>query len=236
MGELKRFRIPIIIAAVYCAVYLSLQHNLAVKTATLAEQPITVVIDAGHGGEDGGAVSQDGAKESLINLSIAVRLEQLVALCGMKPMMLRSSEDAVSVDGDTIHARKVADLKKRAELVNGAGPAVLISIHQNHFGESKYYGAQAFYAAADGSKEFAQLVQRALRSALDPGNAREPKPADTVYLMEKVNCTAILVECGFLSNPQEAKLLQTPGYQTKIACAIGSALSQFLEEGKRIEI
>lgn len=236
MGNQKHLRLLLLVAVVYGAVYLAMQHNLSVKTAALAAQPVTIVVDAGHGGEDGGAVSQNGAKESEINLSVACRLEQVLALCGMKPLMLRSTDDAVSTEGDTIHARKVSDLKQRAILTNAAGPAILVSIHQNHFGEAKYCGAQVFYAATSGSRELAQLAQKGLRSALDPDNGREIKKADTVYLMEQINCTGILVECGFLSNPQEAALLQTPAYQTKIACALGSALAQFLEEGKQLEV
>lgn len=236
MGNRKHLRLLILVAAVYGTVYLAMQHNLSVKTAALAAQPVTIVVDAGHGGEDGGAVSQDGSKESEINLAVARRLEHVLALCGMKPLMLRSTDDAVSTDGETVHARKISDLKQRAARTNATIPAVLVSIHQNHFGEPQYHGAQVFYAASSGSKELAQLAQENLRRILDPDNGREIKKADTVYLMEQIDCTGILVECGFLSNPQEAKLLQTPAYQTKIACALGSALAQFLEEGKQIEV
>lgn len=236
MGERGRLRLLIIVAVVYGAVYLSMEHNLAVKTAALARQPVTVVVDAGHGGEDGGAVSAAGARESQVNLDISLRLEQLLALCGMKPMMIRSEDCSVYTDGDTVHTRKVSDLKHRAALVNEQQPAILVSIHQNHFDEPKYHGAQVFYSASGRSKELAQSVQSSLRQTLDPDNRREIKKADTVYLLEQTDCTGILVECGFLSNPQEALLLQEPNHQMKIACAIGSALAQFLEEGKDIEI
>jgi len=236
MGDSKHLRLLILVAAVYSAVYLAMQYNLAAKTAALAEQPVTIVVDAGHGGEDGGAVSQDGVRESAVNLSIALRLEQVLALCGMKPLMIRSADLSVCTEGDTVRARKVSDLKQRVRLTNEAAPAVLVSIHQNHFGDARYSGAQVFYAAAAGSRELAQLTQDCLRQTLDPDNRREIKKADTVYLLEQTNCTGILVECGFLSNAAEAALLQTPNTQTKIACAIGSALAQFLEEGKDIEI
>ena len=236
MGERGRLRLLIIVAVVYGAVYLSMEHNLAVKTAALALQPTIVVVDAGHGGEDGGAVSDSGSRESQINLDIALRLEQVLALCGMKPMMIRSEDRSVYTEGDTVHARKVSDLKQRVALVNEQQSAVLVSIHQNHFDEAKYHGAQVFYSASGRSKELAQLVQNCLRQTLDPNNRRDIKKADTVYLLEQTACTGILIECGFLSNPQEALLLQEPKHQTKIACAIGSAMAQFLEEGKDIEI
>ena len=121
-------------------------------------------------------------------------------------------------------------------MVKAAEPALLVSIHQNPFDESKYYGAQVFYAGTDGSKELAQLTQSLLRETLEPDNHRETKKADTVYLMEQIECTGILVECGFLSNPQEDQLLQQEDYQMKIACAIGSAVAQFLEEGNGFEV
>ena len=236
MKERTWLRILLVVAVVYGAVFLGMQRNLAVKTAALASHPVTVVVDAGHGGEDGGAVSAIGVRESEINLAVSLRLEQVLALCGMKPMMIRSEDCSVFTEGDSIQARKVSDLKQRAALVNAQLPAVLVSIHQNHFDEPKYDGAQVFYAAASGSKELAQLAQSALRQTLDPENRREIKKADTVYLLEQTNCPGILVECGFLSNPQETLRLQEPVYQTKIACAVGSALAQFLEEVKDNEI
>ena len=97
-------------------------------------------------------------------------------------------------------------------------------------------GAQVFYSASGGSKELASGIQNTLRTALDPANQRLCKPADTVYLLEQCRCTGVLIECGFLSNPQEAQLLQTQDYQKKIVCAIAGGLAQFLEEGKRNEI
>jgi len=221
----------ILVAVVYCVVYSALKHNLAATAAALAAQPVTVVIDAGHGGEDGGAVSVTGVLESGLNLAIAGRLEQVLAFCGVQTSMIRSGDQSVSSEGDTVTARKVADLKQRVRMVNAVQNAVLISIHQNHFSESKYDGAQVFYARTEGSRALAQQTQSVLRETLDPENHREVKAADSVYLMEKLQCTGILVECGFLSNPQEDRLLQQEAYQKKIACAIGAALVQYLEKG-----
>lgn len=232
----NKWLIFVITVVAYTAVYFGMQHNLAIKTAALQAEPITVVIDAGHGGEDGGAVSKDGIRESEINLSISQRLEQVLALCGIRTKMVRTSDQGVHTEGDTIHDRKVSDLKNRAAIVNETAPAVLVSIHQNHFEQEKYSGAQVFYAASKDSKDLAAETQKRLRDALCPENRRECKPADTVYLMEQINCTGILVECGFLSNWNEAKLLQTSEYQTKLACAIAGALAQFLEEGEHLEV
>ena len=229
MGVRTRTLVFMITAVVYAAVYLTMQHSLSVKTAAYLTQTPVIVVDAGHGGEDGGAVSAGGVRESGINLEVALRTEQVLALCGMKPVMIRSDDRSVYTEGETVSSRKVSDLKQRAAFVNSHLPAILVSIHQNHFEQPRYDGAQVFYAAAEGSRELAALAQTALRQALDPDNRREIKPAETVYLLEQANCPGILVECGFLSNPQEALHLQEPGYQTKIACAIGSALAQYLE-------
>lgn len=223
----------ILITAVYFFVYSAMRYNLAATAAMDVSRPVTVVIDAGHGGEDGGAVSVSGVQECQINLSVALRLEQLLALCGVKPAMIRTIDTAVYTEGDTITEKKVSDLKHRVQLVNETTNALLISIHQNHFSEPKYTGAQVFYAPFNGSEALALLTQQSLRSTLDPGNRRQPKPANSVYLMQQVSCPAILVECGFLSNPQEAALLQTETYQTKLVCALTCALTQYLEKGER---
>ena len=236
MNTTKSLRVIAIVSVIYAIAYLSAQHYLTASTSAHLTDTITVVIDAGHGGEDGGAVSTSGIRESELNLAVALRLEQILALCGINSFMIRSDDRSVYTEGDTVHARKMSDLKQRVLLVHSQIPCVLVSIHQNHFDEPKYDGAQVFYSAAEGSKILAQLTQETLRETLDPQNQREIKQAETVYLLEKTNCTGILVECGFLSNPNEALLLQQEHYQTKIACAIGSALSQFLEEGTTDEV
>ena len=221
------------IAAAAAAVYLicgAVRYNLAAVSALTEPQPPTVVVDAGHGGEDGGALSARGDRESDINLSVALRLEQLLALCGMKTELIRRTDTSVGTEGSSISEKKVSDLKQRVRLVQETANPILISIHQNHFSEPKYRGAQVFYAASGGSEALANSTQRALRAALDSGNQRQCKPADSVYLFSKVQCPAVLVECGFLSNPEEAELLQTDVYQKKLVCAIVCGLVQFLEE------
>ena len=222
----------LVVTATYFFVYSAVRYNLAATAALGNYNPITVVIDAGHGGEDGGAVSISGIQESDLNLSVALRMEQLLALCGIHPAMIRREDIAVYTEGGTITEKKVSDLKQRVDLVNRTDHALLISIHQNHFSEPKYDGAQVFYAPSTSSQKLAQLTQQQLRTTLNPGNNRQEKPADSVYLMQKVQCPAILVECGFLSNPQETELLQSEVYQIKIVCALGCALTQYLEEGK----
>jgi len=193
----------------------------------------TVVIDAGHGGEDGGAVSLSGVPESGINLSIALRLDQLLGLYGVHTLLLRSEDISLYSDGAvTLREKKVSDLHNRVAQIQAVADATLISIHQNTYQSPKYHGAQVFYANEALSLPFAQLTQEALRLALDPGNSRTAaKIPDTVYLMNHITCRAILVECGFLSNPEEDRLLQSATYQTKIAAALTGAYLQYQQAG-----
>ena len=222
----------LILAAVYFFVFNAVKFNLAAASATAPDTPVTVIIDAGHGGEDGGATSVSGAQESQLNLAISLRLEQLLALTGFQTAMIRETDTSVYTGTcATITEKKVSDLKNRVATINAIPNGLVVSIHQNHFSESKYSGAQVFYASSNGSKELAGLMQSRLREALAPSNHREPKAASSVYLMEHIECTGILIECGFLSNPQEDLLLQDAAYQKKLACAIGSALAEYLSKG-----
>lgn len=185
----------------------------------------TLVIDAGHGGQDGGAVSVSGVSESVLNLAVARRLDGILGLCGVPAVMLRS-EDVMLSDpgGKTMRERKVSDLHNRVKAVEQVENAVLLSIHQNSFTDPKYSGAQVFYAPTAGSQDFAERTQELLRVTLSPANNRQAKPIpDSVYLMNHIGCKAILVECGFLTNPDEDRLLQTPAYQLKLAATLAGA-------------
>ena len=201
------------------------------STARQAQPGVTIVIDPGHGGEDGGAVSCTGVYESGINLEIALRMDDLLHFMGYNTRMVRT-EDIYVHDSSarTISEKKVSDLKNRVALVNDTENALLLSIHQNQFPESKYFGAQVFYAPTEGSQDLAKLTQQLLVTSLNPKSSRQCKPASGVYLMDHISCTAVLVECGFLSNPQEEANLRDPSYQQKLCCVMACCLSQFLTE------
>lgn len=192
------------------------------------ERSRTIIIDAGHGGEDGGAVSCTGVLESQLNLQIALRLRDLCHLLGYQTLMIRTSDVSVYTEGNTIAAKKVSDLKQRVRTVEQTPNALLISIHQNIFPDSRYSGAQVFYNGTDEAKALAQSMQEQFVASLNPGSKRNCKPADSIYLMQKISSPGVLVECGFLSNPQEEALLRDPEYQRKICCVIASSLSSFL--------
>ena len=196
-----------------------------------------IVLDAGHGGEDGGAVSPDGVPESGINLQIVRKAEGLLVFLGRSVRLTRTGEEAIySPEAQTLREKKVSDLKNRVALINALPHAVLLSIHQNFFTEGKYHGAQVFYAKTPGSQQLAEQLQSNLALGLEPDNHRQCKKSDGVYLMEHIDCTGVLVECGFLSNYEEEQRLLQPEYQKKLAAVIAGTLSVWLSEEHPNEI
>lgn len=188
----------------------------------------TVVIDAGHGGEDGGAVSCTGESESMINLEISERLQDLMNFLGIPTVMTRTGDYSVYVKGKTLSQKKVSDLNERVRMVGEVNEPILISIHQNYFSDSRYSGAQVFYAKSENSILLASQLQRMLVSVINPGSNRKEKAAQHIYLLESVTCDAVLIECGFLSNPQEEILLRDDVYQKKLCCVIAAATCDFM--------
>ena len=204
----------------------------AVETAGPMESPPfcpVIVIDAGHGAPDGGAVGISGIREDEINLAVAKRLEAMLTLLGYDTAMTRTTSDCVATEGETIRQKKQSDLRNRVEQVNAHASAVVVSIHQNHFSDSRYSGPQVFYA--DGGEALAKSAQEALSAVLAPGSKRESKPASGVYLMEHIAHPGILVECGFLSNPDEERKLATPAHQKKIAATLAAVLARYVVAG-----
>ncbi len=187
-----------------------------------------IIIDPGHGGEDGGATSCTGKSESGYNLQISLRLNDLLRLLGHKTWMIRREDMSVYTTGNTIAQKKVSDLKARVRAVNETQNAVLVSIHQNQFPDSRYSGAQVFYAKTEGSQKLAAQLQSALVESLNPGSRRQCKAGSGIYLLEHIQCPGVLVECGFLSNPQEEALLRNAEYQKKLCCAIAAQLNRYL--------
>lgn len=180
-----------------------------------------VIIDPGHGGMDGGAVSCNGRPESAVNLSISLRLNDLLHLIGHDTRMIRREDVSVSTVGGTIIQKKISDLKERVRIINDCnGDSILLSIHQNFFPDGRYNGAQVFYGAGQGSKEFALRMQDAIVKYLNPGSKRMAKKGEGIYILEKTSCPAILIECGFLSNPDEEERLHTPEYQKRIVTLV----------------
>lgn len=217
---------------VLSALLLSAVAGSRVVTTITENTPIQtrkiVIIDAGHGGVDGGATSCTGVLESEINLQIAQRLDDLMHLLGVETVMIRQADQSVHTEGNSIAAKKVSDLKQRVKIANNTDNAVLVSIHQNHFSDSRYSGAQVFYAPTHHSDQLAKTLQASILYALNPGSNRQAKRADGVYLMQNIEIPGILIECGFLSNHQEETKLRSEYYQKNLCVVISSVLSCYL--------
>lgn len=182
-----------------------------------------VVLDPGHGGEDGGAVSGDGAvTESGLNLEIALRVRDLMTFSGVETVVTRSEDVSTYTEGATIRQRKVSDLKNRVALVNGTENAVLVSIHQNSLPSSpSTHGAQVFWNEQPGAQDLAGEMQEALNQCINPERPKEAKEiADTIYLLKNATAPGVIVECGFLSNQAETARLEEPPHQRLLAAAI----------------
>ncbi|MFR7869720.1 MAG: N-acetylmuramoyl-L-alanine amidase [Oscillospiraceae bacterium] len=205
------------------------QLRRAEAAANWTDQKQVLILDAGHGGEDGGAVAPNGTVEADVNLQIALRARAIAELTGIEVIMTRDSPDiAYPDDATTIAERKKADQHQRAELIRRTDNAVLISIHQNCYPDRKPSGAQVLYAASPGSDTIGALMHDNLVAYLDPQNRRVAVPiSEKIYLMREVNCPAVLVECGFLSNESECAKLEDGGYQTKLAAVIIASYLQY---------
>lgn len=190
-----------------------------------------LIIDAGHGGVDGGAVTKNGTVESHINLAIALRMDAVLRLFGVNATLLRSEDVSLHDPAcDTIREQKVSDLRNRVSMIESVSGVTVISIHQNTFPDPRYSGAQVFYREAEGSLPLAALVRENLKSQINPENNRELKQVpETVYIMKKITCPAIIVECGFLSNPMEETALRSAAYQTKLATVLAGSWLQYSE-------
>ena len=201
------------------------RDQVVAAIAPTSQEGRVLILDAGHGGEDGGASSASGSKESDVNLNIVLKTEALMAFLGVRTELTRDQDRSIHSDGSsTLHEKKVSDLKNRVELINSFSDAMLISVHQNYFTDSRYSGAQVFYTGGDVSRQWGEGTQEVLRQVLDPDNDRAAKAIpDNIYLFSHISCPAILVECGFLSNGEEASLLLTDTYQRKISLALAGA-------------
>ena len=196
-----------------------------VVSASIQPSSRVFIIDAGHGGVDGGATSCTGVLESAINLEIALRLNKLMQLLGYETVMIRTTDTSVYTQGNTIAAQKLSDLKERVRIVNEPENGVLISIHQNTFTDSRYHGPQVFYGGdLSISKDLGERLQTALTANLSPDSNRKCKKSSGIYLMEHIENPGVLIECGFLSNPREEAMLRDSVYQKKLCCIIASVM------------
>lgn len=200
--------------------------------ASYSATPI-VIIDAGHGGMDGGAMGVDGQIEKEINLSIALKLDTMLRAYGFETILTRNSDVSIhSADAKTVRQQKSSDLKNRLKLLEDTSSGILISIHQNKYSQSSACGTQVFYGRnCPESKELAEMLQKTITGYLQPENKREIKQATKdIYLLYQATKPAVMVECGFLSNAAEAEKLTDGEYQDQIAFSICTALMNCLAD------
>ena len=235
--KLKKLRFPaaacllfLLITAIIVYIYLGLTRHVAVTAmGEMTPSAHTLVIDPGHGGLDGGASAKDGTTESAVNLAIALRMEQLAKLFGVPAVMTRRAEELDYPDtAATVRAKKVWDQKTRVGTINSIAGGVLISVHQNTYPDARPSGTEVLYAKTEGSAALAELTHGNLIACLNPENRRVAMPiSNRIYLMKQVRCPAILVECGFLSNPVEAEKLKNGAYQTALAAVLFASYMQY---------
>lgn len=198
------------------------------KTQTVKERP-RVVIDAGHGGFDPGKVGINGALEKDVNLSIAKMVKMFLEADDIEVIMTRESDAGLYAESDS--NKKVQDMKNRISIIEEADPVVTVSIHQNSYHEEYVHGAQVFYYTSSiGGKELAGFLQRRLVEDIDPSNTRVEKENDSYYLLKKTSSPIVIVECGFLSNREEADALANIAYQEKIAWSIHLGIIQYIND------
>lgn len=197
------------------------------------EKPLkTILLDPGHGGMDGGAVSPTGTIEKDINLNIGIKLKGELEKQGFKVIMTREEDKGLYSEGGTVRQKKREDLSNRAKMIVEGNCDIFVSIHLNMFPQRKYYGAQVWYASNEGSKKLASIMQGDFKAYLDNTNNRIEKPAkDDYWILRSVGeIPAVLVECGFLSNEIEELKLKTDVYQEKIAKIIALSIQSYFEK------
>ena len=192
---------------------------------------ITVILDPGHGGEDGGAVGKNGVYEKDLNLSIAKKLSEQLADMNVSVICTRT-EDILLYDKtqDYKGKKKILDLAARLKIARDTENPIFISIHMNAFSQTQYSGLQVYYSKNDPrSEELARCIQNAVQKELQPTNTRKIKQASTnIYLLDRITTPAILIECGFLSNPEECALLSTDEYQEALTFLLADVIAEYV--------
>lgn len=229
----KKRMIFINLSIVISILIYSLSSNTFSKVQLASSTPIsnhTIIIDAGHGSPDGGATGLDGSIESDLNLSIVLKLQNLLESSNCTVILTRSDENGIyETDSNTIREKKISDMKNRVNIANNSNAEIFVSIHMNKLEQTQYSGWQTFYKNQDEkSRQIAERIQLSLNNFIKKPNSREIKSISGIYLTKNVEIPLVLVECGFLSNTEENNLLQTDSYQNELAWSIYIGLMDYL--------
>ncbi len=223
----KKIELVMAVVLILAAVLMSTQSAVFTGGGKAQKKGWTVVVDAGHGGVDPGKIGVNKAQEKDINLTIAKELQKQLEKKGIKVIMVRETDSGLYEEGS--NGKKVQDMKNRCQLIDEAAPICTVSIHQNSYHEEKIKGAQVFYYQhSEDGKELAECVQKHMVEELDKTNKRTAKANDSYYLLRKTETPIVIVECGFLSNWEEAELLVTKKYQKKVAKAVCNGIEEYL--------
>lgn len=225
----------IIFAVLATGFYLLIIRNNAIDASVRGNNIYTVVIDAGHGGIDGGTQAKDGTLEKDINLSIALKLKDILDSFGVKTVITRDTDISIHDSGVTgIRNQKISDINNRLNIIESTENSIFVSIHQNYFSQTKYSGAQVFYSKNNPlSQQLALSIRNAIVGNLQKENTREIKQSGKeIYLLNNTTVPAVMVECGFLSNENEADLLKTEAYQKQIAFFVAYGILNYLNSAE----
>ncbi len=227
---MKKSLIALFIAFAVCVTSILIcKIQYSTVNSVINHQLPVIIIDAGHGGEDGGAIGIDGTYEKEINLQISLKVNDILSIFGYETHLIRITDTSVHTVGESIRERKISDIHNRADTMNLYENCIYLSIHQNKYSDSRIWGAQTFYSGnLDESKEIAQFIQNAVSSQLQPDNKRQIKKSGTdIYVLYNATKPAVMVECGFVSNQNELNQLKDNTYQNNMALSITTGIINY---------
>ena len=230
--DLKFYSLMALMLVISSIAPITLNNEEIRETTSSMITTTCVLIDAGHGEPDGGAVSADGVKESDINLQIASKLQKSLVSKGYQVIMTREDEGNISGlnEDSTIRSIKSQDINNRVNLANSSGAEFMISIHMNKYEDPKYYGWQTFYSKnSEQGKKLAECIQIGIKESTGLENKREALKIEGIKIIDKTTIPVVIVECGFLSNPEECKKLQNEDYQSQIVNGIVCGIESYLK-------
>jgi len=241
VGKLKyrnnKLAATVVVIIIAMASFIAMNINISRETMKNNERLQTsgkkILIDAGHGGMDGGTSSKSGTLEKNINLSIATKLKVKLQNLGYEVVMTREDDAGLYLNSGTIRSKYMEDLRNRCNLKESSNCDMFVSIHLNYFTQSKYYGAQVWYSSFKDSALLAGIIQKNFKEDLDPSNKRVQKAAKNAYRILRENDTmpSVIVECGFISNLEEEQKLKSDEYQEKIVDSISKSIGEYYISG-----
>lgn len=220
----------LLIFVLICGFCLKVSIVPAINERLVFPNPKACIIDAGHGGFDGGAVADDGTLEKDLNLAMAKKLDEILTLNGYETIMIRQED--ISVEEKNDKHKKKGDIRKRLKIAREYPDALFISIHQNSFKQRNSYGTQVFYGVKnEKSEKLANILQDTIKGSLQPSNRRSIKKAGkNLYLLSNMENVSVMIECGFITNKDELEILKDPEYQEKLMFEVFEGIEKYFKE------